>query len=105
MFDSSNQFNVFDKTDGHLLTVGRTAALIAWYANGAGTHCSGLNVKCFMSRWTVYVESDNSCFWYLSFDGLELKYNSIYCAMCKLFGERILFIVANVNSWRVIYKY
>lgn len=37
MFDSSNQFNVFDKSDGHLLTVavGRTVALIAWYANGA----------------------------------------------------------------------
>ena len=32
MFDSSNQFNVFDKSDGHLLTVGWTVALIARYA-------------------------------------------------------------------------
>lgn len=36
MFDSSNLFNVFDKSDGHLPTVADvwTVALIAWYANG-----------------------------------------------------------------------
>lgn len=63
MFDPSNQFNVFDKSDGHLLTVGWTVALIAWYANGELLeHCAVAQMSnVLMSWWGVYVECDDLC--------------------------------------------